>query len=66
VIERDRYEEQRVLLLLHGLVRRREALRARGAGADELRANQLDIERARWRLAGAVRRRVAGSDPQAA
>jgi hypothetical protein len=51
------YETERLLLELAGLVQRLERLQNDGAGDRELKAHRLEIERARWRLAGAVRRR---------
>jgi hypothetical protein len=59
-------ETMRLLLELAGRLRRRELLRLRGAGEDELEADRLEIERLRWRLAGAVRRRAVDSGPRVA
>jgi hypothetical protein len=44
-----------LVLHLKGLVLVRELLEARGAGADEIDAHSAEIERARERLARAVR-----------
>jgi hypothetical protein len=60
------YEIERLILELAGRVQRRELLRLRGAGEDELEANRLEIERLRWRLAAAMRRRAAARGPRVA
>jgi hypothetical protein len=60
------FEVERLVLELAGLVRREELLVLRGADDDDLEAHRLEIERTRWRLAGAVRRRRARADRPAA
>lgn len=60
------FEVERLVLELAGLVRREELLVLRGADDDDLEAHRLEIERTRWRLAGAVRRRARAERPAAA
>jgi hypothetical protein len=60
------YEVERLVLELAGLVRREEMLALRGADDDELEEHRLQIERTRWRLANAVRRRARADGPAAA
>jgi len=59
-------EVERLVLELAGLVRREELLALRGADDDELEEHRLQIERMRWRLANAVRRRPSTGGPAAA
>lgn len=59
-------EVERLVLELAGLVRREELLALRGADDDELEEHRLQIERTRWRLANAVRRRARADGPAAA
>jgi len=66
VTERTRVENERLIRELAGLVRHRDALRARGAGKDELESTRREIERLRWRLANVVRRDSLADGPQAA
>ena len=60
------FEVERLVLELAGLVRREELLALRGADDDELEEHRLEIERSRWRLANAVRRRARADGPAAA
>jgi len=60
------FEVERLVLELAGLVRREELLALRGADDDELEEHRLEIERTRWRLANAVRRRARVDGPAAA
>jgi hypothetical protein len=60
------FEVERLVLELAGLVRRAELLALRGADDDELEQHRLRIERTRWRLANAVRRRAHADGPAAA
>jgi hypothetical protein len=66
VTAQPRFEVERLVLELAGLVRREELLALRGADDDELEAHRLRIERTRWRLANAVRRRARIDGPAAA
>ena len=60
------FEVERLVLELAGLVRREELLTLRGADDDEREAVCLELERTRWRLANAVRRRARVEGPAAA
>jgi len=62
----ERYEVERLVLTLMGLVRRGERLRGYGASAAELEANDIETERVRWRLANAVRGAAIEEGPRAA
>ena len=44
-----------LLVRLRGLVLVRDLLRRRGASSAEIEEHSLEIERVKWRLAGAVR-----------
>lgn len=59
-------EVEQLVLELAGLVRREELLALRGADDVELEEHRLEIERTRWRLANAVRRRAVADGPAAA
>ena len=48
-------EVDRLLTRLRGLVLVRDLLRRRGASESEIEAHSAEIERVKWRLAGAVR-----------
>ena len=63
---RPGFEVEQLVLELAGLVRREELLALRGADDDELEEHRVKIERTRWRLAGAVRRRTRADGPAAA
>ena len=63
---RPGFEVEQLVLELAGLVRREELLARRGADDDELKEQRVKIERTRWRLANAVRRRARGDGPAAA
>ena len=60
------FEVEQLVLELAGLVRREEMLALRGVDDDELEEHRLQIERTRWRLANAVRRRARADGPAAA
>jgi hypothetical protein len=55
-----------ILAEIEVLVRRRDTLRLRRAGAEELEANQLELDRLRWLLALAVREAAVREGPRAA
>ncbi|HEX6787669.1 MAG TPA: hypothetical protein VF091_00395 [Gaiellaceae bacterium] len=60
------FEVEQLVLELAGLVQREELLALRGADDDELEEHRLQIERTRWRLANAARRRARADGPAAA
>lgn len=54
----DPYEVDRLLTRLRGLVLVRDLLERRGASTSELEEHSAEIERVKWRLAGAVQASV--------